>query len=110
MSSIGGSDDTNFYSETINIIRNYKILNAIDPFSGIVYNTNDINELSLIDFNNSVFKIPSNGELISLNIAIQNGYLEVILVNESMESFCEYITYKVEVEVLNFILLIYLLV
>ena len=104
--SIGSSgSDANFYRETINIVRNYKILNAIDPYSGIVYNTNDINELDLIDFNNSVFKLPSNGELISLNIAIENGYLEVILINESMESFCEYISYKtneVEIEVLIF--------
>ena len=90
--------DVNF-CETINIVRKYTILNAIDPYTRKVYDTNEISKLNLIDFKNGIYKIPSNGEFISLNLAIENGYLEVILVNESMESFCEYITYKTEIEI-----------
>ena len=85
--------NVNFY-ETINIVRKYEILNAIDPYTGKSYDTNEICKLKLIDLKSGIYRVPSNDEYINLNFAIQNGYLEVILINESMESFSEYITYK----------------
>jgi hypothetical protein len=89
--------DVIFY-ERINLTRNYKILSAIDPYTGKNYDSYDIYKLNLINFKNGIYNIPSKkNESININIAIENGYLNVELVNESMESFSEYITYKNEV-------------
>lgn len=80
------------FLETINIYKNYKLINARDPYSGKVYNIKEAIEKKLIDFERGYYRIESTNELVNISNAIADGYINACLVDESMESYCEYVT------------------
>lgn len=72
--------------EKIKLTQKYRIINALDPNTNIVYSLNQIVTLKLINKYTSCFCVPSTGQLIALDEAIQLGYVKAELIDEFLET------------------------
>lgn len=84
--------------ERIKLTQKYKILSALDPNTGIKYDLDEIIELNLIDKNTSFYQILSTGELVEIDQAINLGYVQADLVEESLETSNELIEYTEQID------------
>jgi hypothetical protein len=72
--------------EKIKLTQKYRILNAFDPHTGIVYSLKQIVSMKLINKYTSCFCLPSTGQFIALDEAIQLGYVKAELIDEFLET------------------------
>ena len=72
--------------EKIKLTQKYRILNAYDPHTGHVFSLSQIVALKLINKYTSSFQLPSTGQLIALDDAIQLGYVRAELIDEYLET------------------------
>ena len=72
--------------EKIKLTQKYRIVNARDPHSGTHYSLSQIVSLKLINKYTSSFCLPSTGQLIALDEAIQLGYVNAELIDEFLET------------------------
>lgn len=72
--------------EKIRLTQKYRILNAYDPHTGRVFSLGEIVSLNLINKYTSSFLVPSTGQLIALDDAIQLGYVRAQLIDEFLET------------------------
>ena len=75
--------------EKLKLTQKFSILNAVDPHSGQFYDLDSIFELNLIDMDTTDFRVPSTGEIIALDDAIERGIVNACLFDEFVEKVNE---------------------
>jgi hypothetical protein len=82
--------------EKIKLTQKYRILSAYDPNTNIKYNIHKMIEFKLLNKQTSSFCLPSTGSICTLDEAIERGYVNAELIDESIESSNE--TYETVVQ------------
>ncbi len=77
-----------------NIIRTYLIQSAYDPHTGISYSPSQIPKRNLIDLKTGSYCMPSTGHSISIQKAMQLGYISAILLDENVDVIEEYVQFR----------------
>lgn len=72
--------------ERIKITQKYRILGANDPNTGRCYSLNQLLDENILNRFTSDFTVPSTGEVLPLDEAIERGIVSAELVSESLET------------------------
>ena len=82
--------------EKVKLTQKYSVLSAVDPVSGETYDLAAIVQRRLIDLATTDFRVPSTGQLVPLDEAIERGMVLVELFDEFVEKTNECYEYTEE--------------